>query len=253
MLKYLKTKSIPKKKKKTKYRYIKYTIYGVLWAVIVPILIFLIQIAPVSNSRWLYLLFHNGLIIYFIFPVISLIVIIGGPTGLIVLIVSFFQKLERWTLRTVGIVLLINFIATSGVGKLAQQVRNNKLGNVAKNTLAVIAALQAYHAEQGKYPNVIIDLIPKYTDKLPATEMIGYPIFEYEKVEFISGMMKKPVVDDTQNKWVRFETGGYEIRLLPPISGNNFDRFIYWPKKIYPRYMYGGLAEQIGDWVYVNE
>lgn len=252
MLKYLKSKNIPKKKKKSKYRYVQYTILGIVWTIIVPILGYLVQIAPVSNNRWLYLFLYNGLITYFIYPVISLIVLFAGPTGLIILIVSFFQQLQRMTLRIVGLILLINFMFSYGAGKLATQVRNDKLTLAAKNAQSVITGLQAYRVEYGKYPNAIIDLIPKYLNNLPTTEMLGYPNFEYEKLEFVPGMTKKPARDDSQNKWVRFDTGGYELHILPPVSSSNFDRFIYWPKKIYPKYMYGGTSEPISDWAYIH-
>ncbi|MDI6782742.1 MAG: hypothetical protein QME64_01450 [bacterium] len=251
MLKYLKTKKIAKKK--TKYKKVKYTILGIIWAVIVPILVYLIQIVPVLNSRWLYLALYNGLIVYFIFPVLSLIILTGGPTGLVIFIVSFIQKLQRMTLRWVGIVLLINFIGCYGAGKLAQQMRNEKLLTAANNAQSVITALATYRAEQGKYPNSMLDLIPKYLEQIPVTELIGYPALEYEKVDSVSGMMQQPAADDTKNKWIRFETGGYELRMITPLSGHSFDRFVYWPKKYYPIYMYSGLTERIGDWAYVHE
>lgn len=253
MLKYLKTKSIPKKRSKKKNKYLQYSILGVLWVVIVPILVFLSQVAPVLNNRWLYFIFYNGLITYFIVPLLSMIILIAGPTGLIIFIISFIQKMQRMTLRIVGVILLFNFIASYGAGKLAMQIRNDKFVTVANRAQLVIVALYTYRTTQGKYPNTVTDLIPKYSVQLPASEMIGYPIFEYEKVEFVPGMMKKPARDDTQNKWVRFDTGGYELRFLPPVGSSNFDRFIYWPKKIYPKYIYGGTAEPIGDWAYVHE
>jgi hypothetical protein len=253
MLKYLKTKTIPKKRSKKKQKYLLYIILGTLWVIIVPILGYFVQVAPVLNSKGLYLIFDNGLITYFLYPVLSMIILFAGPVGFIIFIISFFQKLQRMTLRTVGFILLFNFIFCYGAGRLAIQMRNDKLALAAKSVLPVITGLQAYHAEYGKYPNALLDLIPKYLTTQPVSELLGYPIFEYERIERVSGMTKKPVRDDTQNTWVRFDTGGYELRFLPPINSSNFDRFIYWPKKIYPKYMYNGTAEPIDDWMYVRE
>ena len=253
MLKYLKTKQILKRKTKKKYNYLKYTLLGFLWAVIVPIIVFLIDISPFLNARWLYILLHNGLVTYFIFPVISMIILIAGPTGLVIFIVSFIQKLQRMTLRTVGLILLLNFIACYGAGNLAIQVRNTKISHLANIMHPVINAIDTYHIEQGKYPNSLLDLFPKYLVQLPKTEMQGYPNLEYEQLEFVSGLNQKPAKNEDKDKWIRFKTGGYELRRITPLSGHSFDRFVYWPKKVYPVYMYGGLTERIGDWVYVHE
>ncbi|MCX7919393.1 MAG: hypothetical protein N3A72_07260 [bacterium] len=253
MLKYLKTKSVPKKKSKKKNRYVQYILLGFLWVVVVPILVFFIQVVPFLNNRWLELVFYNALVTYFIFPILSLIILFGGPTGLVIFIVSLFQKLQRNLLRTVGLMLLLNFIFCYGAGKLVVQIRNTRLLTTAKLVQPIITALEQYHTEFGKYPSSITDLVPKYLDQIPTIPMVGYPVLEYEKLEYVSGMMQKPVREESKNKWVRFETGGYELRLMPPLGSHHFDRFVYWPRKFYPKYMYGGTAETIGDWVFIQE
>jgi hypothetical protein len=252
MLKYLKTKSIPKKKSKKKHKYLLYISLGILWVIIVPILGFIVQVAPVLNSKWLYLVFDNGFITFFVLPVLTMIILFAGPTGLIIFTVSFFQKLQRMILRTVGLILMLNFICSYGASRFATQVRNDKLLLAAKSVQPVISALQAYQTEYKKYPNALLDLVPKYLNTLPTSDLIGYPNIEYEKTGYIRGMNKKPLRDDSQNIWRRFDTGGYELRFLPPENSSNFDRFIYWPQKVYPIYMYGGTAEPIGAWMFVR-
>ncbi|MFB3896809.1 MAG: hypothetical protein ACE14V_10975 [bacterium] len=253
MLKYLKTKSVPKKKSKKRQKYLLYIILGIFWVLIIPILGYLIQIAPVSNNTLLFLLFDNGLVTTFIFPVFGMIVLFAGPVGAVIFIVSLFQKLQRRLLRTVGIILIANFLCCYGAGKLATQVRHEKLAAATVKVQPIIAALQTYHAENKKYPNSLLDLIPKYLNAMPTSDLLGYPVIDYDKTEYVPGMMNVPDRDESKNTWKRFYTGGYELRILPPSNSSNFDRFIYWPQKVYPKYMYNGAAEPVSDWMFIRE
>lgn len=253
MLKYLKTKNVPKKKLKKRQKYLLYIILSILWVLVIPILGYFIQIAPVSNSKSLFLIFNNGLIINFMFPVFGTIVLFAGPVGLVILIVSFFQKLQRMLLRTVGLMLILNFLFCYGAGKLATQVRHEKLAAATVKVQPIITALQTFHAENKKYPNTLLDLIPKYLNTLPTSDLLGYPEIDYDKTEYVPGMMNIPIRDESKNDWKRFYTGGYELRILPPSNSRNFDRFIYWPQKVYPKYMYNGVAESVKDWMFIRE
>jgi hypothetical protein len=253
MLKYLKTKSIPKKKWKKKQKYLFYIFLGVLWVIVIPILAFIVQVAPVLNNKWLYLLFANGFMTIFIVPIFSMVVLFAGPVGVIIFIVSLFQKLQRMVLRTVGLILVFNFLFCYGAGKLAVPVRDIKLAAAAEKVMPVITGLQAYHTEYKKYPNSLLDLIPKYLDALPTSTIFAFPNIEYEKTDYVSGTNLKSTRDNPQSTWQRYYTGGYELRFVPASNSSNFDRFIYWPQKVYPKYMYDGTAEPVGTWMFVRE
>ncbi|HHH44933.1 MAG TPA: hypothetical protein ENK49_12415 [Gammaproteobacteria bacterium] len=44
----------------------------------------------------------------------------------------------------------------------------------------------------------------------------------------------------------------WELRINCPTGLLNHDAFIYWPTGEYPRYLYGGVTEPVGEWVYVH-
>ncbi len=46
---------------------------------------------------------------------------------------------------------------------------------------------------------------------------------------------------------------GYELKVNCGGLGINFDKFVYWPERKYPKEMYGGVVELIGEWAYVHE
>ncbi len=44
----------------------------------------------------------------------------------------------------------------------------------------------------------------------------------------------------------------WELRINCPTGLLNHDTFVYWPTQKYPRHLYGGTTEPIGQWVYVH-
>lgn len=44
----------------------------------------------------------------------------------------------------------------------------------------------------------------------------------------------------------------WELRINCPTGLLNHDTFVYWPTQEYPRYLYGGTTEAVGQWVYVH-
>jgi hypothetical protein len=45
----------------------------------------------------------------------------------------------------------------------------------------LINAIEEYRLQNGKYPDLLTDLVPNYISNIPGTGMCGYPTFEYEK------------------------------------------------------------------------
>jgi hypothetical protein len=45
----------------------------------------------------------------------------------------------------------------------------------------------------------------------------------------------------------------WELRIDCSNGILNWDIFFYWPTKDYPKYIYGGNTELIGEWAYVHE
>ena len=116
-----------------------------------------------------------------------------------------------------------------------KKVRSVAMMNAALTGSRISEALDRYRADHGAYPDEFDDLVPQYVDQIPFTGMVGYPQFYYKSGANIPG------------------SGGYEIGINCPIAVLNWDKFFYWPSKAYPKSIYGGSVEPIGDWAYVHE
>ncbi|RYG53405.1 hypothetical protein EON80_32750 [bacterium] len=99
----------------------------------------------------------------------------------------------------------------------------------------LIQAIENYRREHDQYPAQLSDLAPEHLLEVPYTGAVGYPQFRYKKA--------------SENSLFK----SYELQIFTPVGGINFDTFNYWPEHAYPKTMYGGTVERIGDWAYVHE
>lgn len=118
-----------------------------------------------------------------------------------------------------------------------EDVRNFGFYLLAMRSKPLISAISQFERDRHRPPAALDELVPQYLKKVPGTGMAVYPNYEYE--------VSPSCPDDCKTAW--------ELR-VPCSSGIlNWDVFIYWPGKNYPRYGWGGCVERIGDWAYVNE
>jgi hypothetical protein len=119
--------------------------------------------------------------------------------------------------------------------RIGNHWRRAGLIRITQNAKPIIAAIEKYKAEKGKYPANLDDLVPGYIATIPYTGAPGYPEFRYvlanQNTEFKSYQL-----------WVRTSTGFL-----------NWDYFFYWPEKNYPPQLDGQATELIGEWAYLHE
>lgn len=94
------------------------------------------------------------------------IFVLGFPLlGLSILLLQMIYKVrsQRWHVLWALVACVVIFVGVWLNGKLAEQ-----------HAQKVIAALQAYQAEQGKAPLALADLVPKYLDSIPSLALRAF-------------------------------------------------------------------------------
>lgn len=165
---------------------------------------------------------------------------------LVALIISLFIK-RIWCpqLQTVCALLAITFgLMWFTAGEISWRIRRAAFERVAQRGEVIVQAIGTYQTQEGKFPESLDDLVPKYIDKIPGTGIRAYPKFEYE--------ILKPHNKDYKELYKKHKAL-YELRVNCPSGGLNWDCFFYWPSQDYPNHIYGGVTERIGKWVYVHE
>jgi hypothetical protein len=159
--------------------------------------------------------------VLFVFP--FLLAAIAVP---LLLVCAWFSKNRKyWDYVVLSATVALSILAAIRFGG---DVRSVRFRAVAERGTPVIRVLDAYRAKNGTYPETVA---------LPATGIMAYPSFTYRRA------------DGADSK--QFE--GYELAVDCSSGILNWDRFVYWPARTYPDYMYGGRVERIGDWAYVHE
>jgi hypothetical protein len=108
---------------------------------------------------------------------------------------------------------------------------------VATSAAPLVRAIQAFEGDQGRPPQDLTALVPRYIPAIPSTGMRGYSQWDY-----IRGTDARAYGENT---WVLLvHTGG---------PGFNFDQLMYFPNQQYPDFGHGGWIERMGAWAYVHE
>ena len=102
--------------------------------------------------------------------------------------------------------------------------REHWLGLVCERGSLIVRELEVQRQARGAYPRDLngMDLF---------TGAPGYPRFDYAL--------------DPEH--------GYELSVVTPLGGFNFDRLFYWPGRNYPGNIGGNPITRIGDWAYFHE
>lgn len=99
--------------------------------------------------------------------------------------------------------------------------------------MPLVNAIETYHRETGSYPQQLTNLIPKYLENIPSTQMRIHTNINYY------------VGDEAR----RFE-GNPWILNIPAEEGMGFNQFYYFPLQNYPA---GWPYEHMGKWAYFHE
>ncbi|QDV16921.1 hypothetical protein Pan153_15550 [Gimesia panareensis] len=102
----------------------------------------------------------------------------------------------------------------------------------------LIAAIREYERDQGKPPETLADLVPDYLPAVPDTGIGACSEYQY-----FTG--KRAQNEFEGNPWV--------LQVIPPVAGIGFDLVLYFPQQNYPKRVYGGSLERVGDWAYLHE
>jgi hypothetical protein len=122
-------------------------------------------------------------------------------------------------------------------------LRMSGMQSAARRAQPLIAALETYRADRGKYPASLSDLVPDYLHRVPATGMLGYPQFSYDREARVPG----------RSRTRSGASPAYDLYVDCPLLLLGFDTFHYWPSQDYPDQMWGGGVERIDGWAYVHE
>lgn len=118
---------------------------------------------------------------------------------------------------------------------VAASVRMNAFHRLADRSEPVVNAIHRFVEKEGRPPADLEELVPDFLPQIPQTGMPAYPTYWYST---------------ESNQW---DGNPWVLYVICPSSGNNFDRFMYFPKQNYPDKGYGGFLERVGKWAYVHE
>ncbi|NBV07247.1 MAG: hypothetical protein EBS06_08475 [Proteobacteria bacterium] len=106
----------------------------------------------------------------------------------------------------------------------------NEFHKLADRSEHLIVAINSFKQDNGELPNDLQQLIPKYLDKYPTTNMEAYPNYNYSKAK---------------------NGESFSLIVECPIGIVNWDKFIYESNEDYSRF--SSSAERVGKWLYFHE
>jgi len=105
---------------------------------------------------------------------------------------------------------------------------------------AIIKAIEDYETVHGAPPDRLIELVPKFLSHLPSTGISAFPKFSYTLFTKTDGDAKT-------------ELPPWELSVECPNRFQSLNKFIYWPTKNYPEFIYDGRTESIAGWMYIHD
>lgn len=172
------------------------------------------------------------LFISFILGPFLLSALVALPSSLIFLVIPRIRKIGLIILAASSTYLLIAFPAM----RIGNAIRIEGFYRMSQRAAPLVNAIETCSAKYGRPPGNLGQLVPEFLPSIPPTGMAAYPDWNY-----VAG---EEAQEWDGNPWVLYIDCSY---------GLNFDRFMYFPKRNYPKHGYGGLIEQVGDWAYVHE
>jgi hypothetical protein len=176
------------------------------------------------------------------FPMIMIsLCIVSVPFVLVACL--FVGKIWRIRFILWAILPIFCIVIQIGLYRIVPLFKHRACLKIVSQGQTIIDTINSYKNDNGKYPDTLNALIPKYINKIPETGIRGFPFFEYE---LLNPAEYKYQVPEMGNKQI------YELRVkLERLF--KWDRVFYWPVEKYPNSIYGGDIEKIGKWAYVDE
>lgn len=187
------------------------------------------QVASLPPSLYPLAYFLRGMA--FSLPLLWLGIALGSP---IYALIAAFSPSRRHRLVSTMLLAAIAWGSLFFVPNV-RGLRQPGLVRMTQRATPLLSAIKTYRTDNGRYPDRLEALVPRYLPEIPGTGAVGYPRFEYR----------------LPNDNALFRS--YELRVATSIGVLNWDVFVYWPERNYPAQMYGGSVERIRDWAYVHE
>jgi hypothetical protein len=139
--------------------------------------------------------------------------------------------------------LLCGFAAFLLLSKPTWALRMWFVRQLASRTQPLIAALEAFKEDRGRYPPSLEALVPNYLARVPGTGMMGDPDFRYTRVDPADELGGGP----------GDPAPGYHLSVGCTWAFLQLDSMHYRPSRDYPERGWGGTIEEIDGWAYVHE
>ncbi|MFC2173789.1 hypothetical protein ACFLU6_14350 [Acidobacteriota bacterium] len=167
------------------------------------------------------LLLAGGLFIYFIFLAIT----------------GQWDERALFVSSAIIVYLIVGVVCMIFSVQAKQKYRMHAFLDLAERSEVLVDAIRTYETDNGHPPEKLADLVPGYLPSVPGTGMKAYPDYVYVVGERAQSFGGQP--------WVLY--------VETPSGPLNWDLFIYFPSKEYPKDAYGGHLEPVKDWAYVHE
>lgn len=170
---------------------------------------------------------------------VSILGVLIGCAGLPFVAIGLFMCRGRKDLEPYAPALLvfaIIVITSIPSHRFAIPLRRPGLERAVERAKPLINALQDFKKDNGKYPEGLRNLIPKYIPSIPTTGMIGAPEYRYQRAASDS----------------RFT--GFELSVYCGYA-SQFDGMYYWSNHDYKDIAngFGGGSFPVGDWTYMRD
>lgn len=168
----------------------------------------------------------------FLCAMVAVVVFIRGPFA------ALFRAYRRSALvgMAKSFVFLVSFLGGILLGRL---VWLDRVERVVARGEPLVAAIHTFTAENGRPPESLAELVPRYIAAIPTTG-IGMSL----EFDYVVGRGSRDSGYDG-NPWV--------LLVRPPCHPMGFDSLMYFPLQNYPATGYGGGIERVGKWGYVHE
>jgi hypothetical protein len=183
---------------------------------------------------WAFLPFGSDAF-YRVVPLLAPLTLLAIPALLLSLLLSLSRRRRRaaltWFAACAGVV----GGAYLGTG-LARPQRLRSIEHVPSRASALVQAIEAFERDQGRAPDRLEELVPRYLDAIPPTGLGGHPRWFYNRAPYSSHPSDAEYGD---NPW-----------LLKLFVGSRFVgscQVLYFPDRRYP-----AGATRIGEWAYIG-
>lgn len=149
--------------------------------------------------------------IYFLTAIGSLFAAIFIPVGCLFWILPAKQRRHHTRLTLLVIPKLMVFlpiVAFVTVFLLGDHVKDRTRDVAIAGARPLIAAIETYRGDTGRYPASVADLVPGYLEKVPESGILGIARYEYERRDDSYSLYFTQVFSGFSVEVVRYDPGG---------------------------------------------